>query len=53
MALAGGRESSPYFKLLNGEWKFASIETKWKYISPYDEGWAKNPGELLALAQDS
>jgi beta-galactosidase len=23
MALAGGRESSPYFKLLNGEWKFA------------------------------
>jgi len=34
----------------DGEWKFASIETKWKYISPYDEGWAKNPGELLALA---
>jgi beta-galactosidase/beta-glucuronidase len=23
MALAGGRASSPYFKLLNGEWKFA------------------------------
>jgi hypothetical protein len=34
-----------------GEWKFISIDTQWKYISPYDEGWAKNPGELLALAQ--
>ncbi len=34
----------------DGEWKFESIETQWKYISPYDEGWAKNPGELLALA---
>ncbi len=33
----------------DGEWKFSSIETRWKYISPYDEGWAKNPGELLAL----
>ena len=35
----------------DGEWKFVSIDTQWKYISPYDEGWAKNPGELLALAQ--
>ncbi len=35
----------------DGVWKFASIDTQWKYISPYDEGWAKNPGELLALAQ--
>ncbi len=35
------------------EWKFTSIQTKWKYISPYDEGWAKNPGELLALARSS
>jgi hypothetical protein len=35
----------------DGRWKFASIETRWKYISPYDEGWAKNPGELLALAR--
>ena len=34
----------------DGEWKFVSIDTQWKYISPYDEGWAKNPGELLALA---
>ena len=33
----------------DGEWKFTSIETRWKYISPYDEGWAKNPGKLLAL----
>ena len=32
----------------NGAWKFASIRTLWKYISPYDEGWAKNRGELLA-----
>ncbi|MFO8011039.1 MAG: nuclear transport factor 2 family protein [Dehalococcoidia bacterium] len=31
----------------NGEWKFKSIETVWKYISPYDEGWARNRGELL------
>lgn len=31
----------------NGEWKFASIRTEWKYISPYDEGWARNRGELL------
>ena len=30
-----------------GRWKFASIKTEWKYISPYDEGWAKNRGELL------
>jgi hypothetical protein len=30
-----------------GEWKFASIRTRWDYISPYDEGWAKNRGELL------
>ncbi len=35
----------------DGEWKFVSIDTQWKYISPYDEGWAKNPGELLTLAQ--
>ena len=35
----------------DGEWKFRSIETQWKYISPYDEGWAKNPGELMKLAQ--
>ncbi len=31
----------------NGEWKWSSIRTEWKYISPYDEGWAKNRGELL------
>ena len=36
----------------DGEWKFASIETRWNYISPYDEGWAKNPGELLALREE-
>jgi hypothetical protein len=33
----------------HGEWKFSFIRTKWKYISPYDEGWAKNPGALLAM----
>jgi hypothetical protein len=32
----------------NGEWKFASMNAKWNHISPYDEGWAKNRGELLA-----
>jgi len=37
----------------DGEWKFASIRTQWKYITPFDEGWAKNPGELLAAAQSS
>jgi hypothetical protein len=31
----------------NGQWKFSSISTKWKYITPYDEGWAKNRGILL------
>ncbi len=31
----------------NGKWKFSSIKTQWKYISPYAEGWAKNRGELL------
>ena len=31
----------------NGEWKFAFTGTQWKYISAYDEGWAKNRGELL------
>ena len=36
----------------NGEWKFSFIGTQWKYISPYDEGWAKNRGALLeALGQ--
>lgn len=34
----------------NGEWKFSSIVTKWKYISPFDEGWAQNRGALLADA---
>jgi len=32
-----------------GEWKFSYIGTKWKYVTPYDEGWAKNPGELLKM----
>ena len=32
-----------------GEWKFASMSTKWKYITPYDQGWAKDPGALLAM----
>lgn len=31
----------------NGEWKFAFIGTQWKYISPYDAGWAKDRGALL------
>ncbi len=34
----------------SGEWKFASIKTRWKYITPYDEGWARNRGALLADA---
>jgi hypothetical protein len=37
----------------SGKWKFSSIRTTWKYISPYDEGWAKNPGELLAGTRDA
>jgi hypothetical protein len=35
------------YQRVGGEWKFASIRTKWDYISPYDEGWARNRGELL------
>ncbi|NQT74819.1 MAG: nuclear transport factor 2 family protein [Chloroflexi bacterium] len=36
----------------DGRWKFDSIKTKWNYISPYNEGWAKNRGALLeALGQ--
>lgn len=31
-----------------GRWKFAVIRTRWKYITPFDEGWARNRGELLA-----
>ena len=31
----------------DGQWRFSSIVTKWKYISPYDEGWARNRGILL------
>ena len=37
----------------SGKWKFASIKTTWKYISPYDEGWAKNRGELLAGTREA
>ena len=28
----------------DGEWKFAFINTRWNYITPYDEGWAKKRG---------
>ena len=31
----------------DGEWKVASIKTKWEYIPPYDQGSAKNRGALL------
>ena len=35
-----------------GRWKFAFIRARWKYITPYDEGWARNRGDLLvALAE--
>jgi hypothetical protein len=37
----------------SGKWKFASIKTTWNYISPYDEGWAKNRGELLAGTREA
>ena len=32
---------------VDGKWKFTSIKVKWDYISPYEDGWAKNRGELL------
>ena len=32
---------------VDGEWKFTSIKVKWDYISPYEDGWAKNRGALL------
>lgn len=35
----------------NGRWKFAFIRTRWKFITPYDEGWARNRGALLAAAE--
>ena len=31
----------------NNQWKFSSIKTDWKYITPYNEGWAKNRGVIL------
>ena len=36
-----------------GRWKFASIKTRWNYISPYDEGWAKNRGAVLDALEDT
>ena len=33
----------------NGEWKFATMKAIWKYISPYDKGWAKDPGVLMSM----
>ena len=37
---------------VQGCWKIRSIRTEWNYISPYDEGWARNPGELLKAQQN-
>jgi len=34
----------------NGEWKFTSIRTVWKYIAPYDQGWGSAPGDVRAEA---
>ncbi len=28
----------------NGEWKIDFLKVDWTYRTPYDEGWAKNPG---------
>ena len=36
----------------DGRWKFVSIKTRWKYISPYDQGWAKDRGALLAQLEN-
>ena len=36
-----------------GRWKFVSIKTRWNYISPYDEGWAKNRGAVLDALEDT
>ncbi len=35
------------YSRVSGEWKFSSIKVSWRYISPYEEGWAKNKGEIL------
>jgi hypothetical protein len=36
-----------------GRWKFSFIRARWKYITPYDEGWARNRGELLAALAEA
>lgn len=47
-----GTYEEEYAKV-DGRWKFASIKTRWKYISPYSDGWAKNRGALLAALSDT
>lgn len=34
----------------DGRWKIASIVTRWNYISPYQDGWAKSPGLTVPAA---
>ena len=39
LALAGNRLQSPWFRSLNGEWKFKKVATEFKFVAPYHEGW--------------
>jgi len=34
----------------DGAWKFASIETRWYFVAPYDEGWGDATGDFRARA---
>lgn len=31
------------FKRVDGAWKFTSLEFRFKYYTPYEDGWAKTP----------
>lgn len=37
----------------DGRWKIASLGTRWNYISPYADGWAKSPGVPPAASVDA
>ncbi len=38
------------YRRVDGSWKFASIETQWFYVAPYDEGWSDLNADIRAQA---
>ncbi len=36
-----------------GVWKFSSIETVWKYVAPYEQGWSGDAGDVRERAEGS